>query len=314
MASSENNAAWSRISEEKRGNVLYSVPSFVADVAVPELSDANFELCGNIEEMLLACGEADPMVHAAVLSAEALSSSQIEDIYTSACLLNEAENGTAANHAAEEVLANLKAVQLAAEHEGDITESDIIDYHKLIAGEASYAGRIRNNPNLVSTVGNNVNPPPDKLADLLADWVILAGRTDMPLAVQIAVEHSQFETIHPFYDGNGRTGRTLIQRTLKNRECGHVPISCAYYPERIRYYDTFMQYKNGDIQPVIEFHGKALIAACEAVKETKTAASENCMTLPEAAEYMKRRAEMNMIELCANMSAGSNWDWYWNAI
>ena len=62
-----------------------------------------------------------------------------------------------------------------------------------------------------------VPPPPDTLDTLLDDLLAYVNADDHPALVQAAIAHAQFETIHPFADGNGRTGRTLIHVILRRR-------------------------------------------------------------------------------------------------
>ena len=56
-----------------------------------------------------------------------------------------------------------------------------------------------------------VPPPPDAAEELLADLCTFANDDSLPAVAQAAIAHAQFETIHPFVDGNGRTGRALIE-------------------------------------------------------------------------------------------------------
>ena len=65
-----------------------------------------------------------------------------------------------------------------------------------------------------------VPPPPEVVDDLLADLVEFCNSDSLPAMAQAAVAHAQFETIHPFADGNGRTGRALIHMVLRRRGLG----------------------------------------------------------------------------------------------
>ncbi len=62
-----------------------------------------------------------------------------------------------------------------------------------------------------------VPPPADHVEELLADLVTYISGDEHPALLQAAVAHSQFETIHPFADGNGRTGRAVFQLVLRRR-------------------------------------------------------------------------------------------------
>jgi Fic family protein len=62
-----------------------------------------------------------------------------------------------------------------------------------------------------------VPPPHEFVEDLMTDLCSFCNTDDLPGVVQAAIAHAQFETIHPFVDGNGRTGRALIQLVLRRR-------------------------------------------------------------------------------------------------
>ncbi len=77
----------------------------------------------------------------------------------------------------------------------------------------------------------------------------------LPPLVQAALVHAQFETIHPFDDGNGRTGRTLIHIVLRRRGLTPAyvpPISVLFARDREGYIDGLTAYRDGDIDSWIE--------------------------------------------------------------
>jgi Fic family protein len=103
----------------------------------------------------------------------------------------------------------------------------LIEVHKILlkawreSGPRS-AGIIRNNQNWCGgSTGpygaTYVPPPPEELADLLADLDIFLGLKQMPACVQAIVASGQFKLIHPFSDGNGRLGRILLLLVLSSR-------------------------------------------------------------------------------------------------
>ena len=86
-----------------------------------------------------------------------------------------------------------------------------------------------------------IPPAPQEVPDLLEDLVCYMNRTDVLPVVQAALCHAQFESIHPFADGNGRTGRALIHVCLIRRGLvGHAvpPISLALATEKDDYVDA----------------------------------------------------------------------------
>lgn len=85
------------------------------------------------------------------------------------------------------------------------------------------AGRVRDSQNWIGANNHNpcgadlVPPPPEEMGPLLDDLARFTGEIVLPPLVQAAVAPAQFETIHPFEDGNGRTGRALVQVILRRR-------------------------------------------------------------------------------------------------
>lgn len=88
---------------------------------------------------------------------------------------------------------------------------------------SAHAGRVRDVQNWIGGSSFNpcsaafVPPPPEYVGDLLEDLCVFVNDDGMPPVAQAALAHAQFETIHPFTDGNGRTGRALIHVILRRR-------------------------------------------------------------------------------------------------
>ena len=298
---------WPSSTAEKIRGVVFWIPPLVSDIESPKLSEVNLELQKEIDSFKEHSGyfsSESQIISDAVLIAEAVSSSAIEGIYTTSERLCSAEVGSDLDLNTEEALNKLMSLRLVNEHSGVISKQHILDYHRLIAAKETFAGEIRNDPDMISTVGGHVNPPTDRIPELIEDWLNLANRTDISIAAEIALSHCQFESIHPFIDGNGRTGRTLIQRQLKENGYRHLPLSCAYYAEQWKYYATFGQYKNGNIQPIIEFHSNAIISAhtaLSAIEKEWIKSSE--ANIAEIAEKLQNETSANMASLYAHITA-----------
>ncbi len=87
------------------------------------------------------------------------------------------------------------------------------------------------------------------------DLVEFMSRHDLPALAQAAIAHAQFETIHPFPDGNGRTGRALIHAILRSKDLTRnvsVPISAGLLSNTTAYFDSLTAYRMGDIEAIIE--------------------------------------------------------------
>ena len=169
-----------------------------------------------------------------LLRAEAVASSRIEglDIGPRRLLHAEVERGLGASSSditATEVLSNIDAMMYGIEriNTGDeITVDLMLEIHRrLLAGTrlAEHGGRFRTVQNWIGGSSYNpcaaafVPPPPERVDDLISDLVSFANADRLPTVAQAAIAHAQFETIHPFIDGNGRTGRALIHLVLRRR-------------------------------------------------------------------------------------------------
>jgi len=130
--------------------------------------------------------------------------------------------------AAAEVLSNIDAMGAITEiGPGDpISITTLLTFHQRLLGntrQARDAGRLREKQNWIGGSDYSpcsaafVPPPPELVPDLMADLCAFCTTESLPAVAQAAIAHAQFGTIHPFADGNGRTGRALIQLVLWRR-------------------------------------------------------------------------------------------------
>jgi len=109
-----------------------------------------------------------------------------------------------------------------------------------------------------------VPPPPDAAEELLADLCTFADDDSLPAVAQAAIAHAQFETIHPFTDGNGRTGRALIHALLRGHGLTRkvtVPVSAGLLADTHAYFGSLSDYRNGDLSSIVEQVATAAFAA-----------------------------------------------------
>lgn len=169
-----------------------------------------------------------------LLRAESVASSRIEGLEIGARRLLRAEAARGLGDdptdvTAVEVLGNLDAMVAAVEqvHAGDpITVDLVLGVHRRLLARTRldrYGGVLRDQQNWIGGSGHNpcsaafVPPPPEHVAELVADLVAFANESALPAVAQAAIAHAQFETIHPFVDGNGRTGRALVHLIFRRR-------------------------------------------------------------------------------------------------
>jgi len=206
----------------------------------PPLDTAKFSDLNRAAELSLArlSGVAGlvPSVNWLLYSAirkEALLTSQIEGTQASLTDLFDNDAGIRVQNTAdvEEVSNYLAAFHLVQDHLRSsnglpISNRLICDAHRLlmngVRGGSKQPGEIRQSQNWIGGTRPEtaifVPPPPNLLQNLLSDLerFIHQESSSLPPLVKIALIHAQFETIHPFLDGNGRMGRLLIAALLED--------------------------------------------------------------------------------------------------
>jgi Fic family protein len=214
-----------------------------------------------------------------LLRSESVASSRIEGVHLShkrlARAAYQADRGQRDRRAAE-VLGNVEAMKRAIEFGttgNPLTPTDIADVHRTLlrfTEDAEIAGIVRAAQNWIG--GNDYNPigatyvppPHDLVRPLLADLCQFVNRTDLAAIVQAAITHAQFETIHPFADGNGRVGRALIYTVLRRRgETSNYipPISLILAAEPKAYIAGLTGYRQGDVSAWISQFADAIARA-----------------------------------------------------
>ena len=126
---------------------------------------------------------------------------------------------------------------------------DVLALHQtLFSGtrDEPIGGHLRDCPMWVGPISAPISaatfvaPPQEAVPELIEDLIDYINGSDHPPVIQAAVAHVQFETIHPFEDGNGRTGRAVIQTVLNARSAvdGSVPVSAALNTDTRLYYSA----------------------------------------------------------------------------
>src|SRR5271155_56293 len=169
-----------------------------------------------------------------LLRAESVASSRIEGLEIGARRMLRAEalrsmHEPSPDVTAREVLGNIDAMVYGVGRTGpgdEITVDLLLEIHRRLRSGTRlepYAGSFREAQNWIGGSDYNpcaatfVPPPHEFVADLMADLCDFCNTDDLPAVAQAAIAHAQFETIHPFVDGNGRTGRAIIHLVLRRR-------------------------------------------------------------------------------------------------
>ena len=259
-------------SRSRRGGPYEAaIPHSIADLdvtltptAIAEMEDASHDITRFDAEL---GGEIAPFA-AVLLRSESAASSRIENLTASARSIAEAElPGGRGKTNAELIVANTAAMTAAIGLSDAIDPAAILTMHAALMG-----GQPRHTPGQWRTeqvwIGGGDSPrsaqfvPPDhsRIPAAIEDLMTFADRDDVPLLAQIAVGHAQFETIHPFTDGNGRTGRALVQAMLRNKGLTRrvtVPVSAGLLADTDGYVAALTAYRGGDATPIVERFAEA---------------------------------------------------------
>ena len=267
---------------------------------------------------LAGVGQLVPNPHLLIrpyLLREALSSTRIEGTQASLADVFEAQaSGEPPSADVEEVLNYIDALEWGLGQLGKLPLGVrlIRDMHRRllsgVRGRERTPGEFRTTQNWVGESGSTIEtarfvpPPPGELPALLADWERYAHETvEVPLLIQNALLHYQFETLHPFLDGNGRIGRLLSVFLLV--EHGRLPAPLLYLSaylerDRARYYEALQAVRErGDALPWIEL----FLAAVHTQAADAVARAQRIVALREryrtAASAITSSKAMTLVDL-----------------
>ena len=260
------------------------IPHMLADAALP-IETTTSGVISDAERALYQVAAGGRMLAPLarlLLRTESIASSRVEGLQVGVRELARGEarldSGGQVSGTTSEVLANIDAMELAMKEASGAQpfnlEHIVAIHRRLMAAgpNPKIAGRLRTKQNWIG--GNDYNPcgadfvppPPEHVPQLLDDLCALINDDVLPPVVQAAVVHAQFETIHPFEDGNGRTGRSLIHVVLRRR--GVVgsfvpPISVLFAANKDRYIRGLVDFREGNLDAWFEHFGVAASRAAQ---------------------------------------------------
>jgi len=172
-------------------------------------------------------------------------------------------------------LASLKRLPISVRLFKEIHEKLLAD----VRGSHLTPGEIRTSQNWIGPSGCTLNeatfvpPPPNEVARCLSELEqFIHAESDLPLLVKIGLAHAQFETIHPFLDGNGRIGRLLITFLLCEREVLVKPVlylSYFFKRQRSEYCERLQAVRNdGAWEEWLVFFLRGVIEVSQHATET----------------------------------------------
>lgn len=218
---------------------------------------------------------------------EALLSSQIEGTQASLEDIFEYENKIPLKNVndVEEVVNYIKALNYGMNRLNEFPMSIrlIKEIHSMllegVRGKDKTPGEFKKSQNWIGPIGSTpstasfIPPPPKEAMDAMGELeLFLHKSSDIPLLISCALIHYQFETIHPFLDGNGRLGRLLITFYLYWKKALQYPtLYLSYYFKihRQEYYDRLnLVREQGDYEQWIVFFLKGIIWTCNSALQT----------------------------------------------
>ena len=255
----------------RRARVSFTYEAFVPDPVALLNPEISFETAEAIERAQQAVGQLNEddvvsgleAVGPLLLRSEAIASSKIEGYELSQRNLARALiDPRSARGTAKSVAANVVAMERAISRADDpeqMTAADLLAIHAtLMEGEPDRVtpGAFRGEQNWIGGRLNSprdarfIPPPEDEVESLIEDLMRFLAETDLPPVAAAAIAHAQFETIHPFLDGNGRVGRCLIHIVLRRSGIApHFvpPVSTVLAARPEQYVDGLVAFREGRI-------------------------------------------------------------------
>lgn len=281
-----------RAAQRQAGKYEAAIPASIADLAVAlsagVLADAE-EASNEITRFDAELGDEIAPFSSVLLRSESAASSNIENLTASARAIAEAEAlGDTSRRNATLIVSNTEAMKAAVALADHLDEHAILAMHAALMrdNDPASAGRWRTEQVWIGggyfgpRGADYIAPHHSRVPDTIADLIDFTRRADVPALPQIAVAHAQFETIHPFTDGNGRTGRALIQAMLRHKRLTRqitVPVSAGLLTDTDGYFDALGAYRQGDIAPIVArlseasllavANGRQLVAELRSIRE-----------------------------------------------
>jgi Fic family protein len=266
-----------RASERKR-----ILPTYLAAIS-PEISgrspNISSETQATVEQATIELrnfsaefGEDSAPFSAILLRTESVASSNIENLAAGAKAIATAELGGKTGENARLIVSNVEAMKAAIELSQTIDERTILRMHEVLlkGTRPEIAGRWREEQvwiggSPVSPHGAAyIAPHHSRVPAAIADLMLFAGRDDLPAFVKTAITHAHFENIHPFPDGNGRTGRALMSAMIRHEglvDQVTVPISSGLLAHSDEYFQALNAYRDGDTNRVVEMTAHSTVFA-----------------------------------------------------
>lgn len=249
------------------------IPPRIADLRV-EIPQHLIAVCESaLNEAVRLDSEYGPRLRSLaglMLRTEAIATSKIENENATTEDYIRAMYGNKSNRSAIAMVRATDAVNHLVDH--GVNQQSLSTGHQKLMGPPNplepHPGDFRTDQNWIAGSDYSprdalhIPPPPGMVEVLMQDLMTFASRLNLPVIPQAAIMHAQFESIHPFADGNGRIGRAMISSLMRQRrKTQHttIPIAAALAAVREEYFSTLWRYRDdGDAQPVISMIASAI--------------------------------------------------------
>src|SRR5690625_3747398 len=260
-ADSASDPSWSNRRRANRGAYHQAI--------VPAIAEVEVQLCSETASIVQTVRDEltrfDAQYHGGafepvLLLCEGVASSEIEQITSNSRRISLSRLGDRSRPNATLIVRNTNALESALQLATSFDVEAILTMHHALLEDSDplNAGRLRDQPNWIGgdspVTAMFVPPQHTDVPAALEDLVRFMARTDMPALVQAAIAHAQFETIHPFTDGNGRTGRALVSAILRARGTTQnftVHLSSGLLTATRDAFESLNAYRGGNIEPII---------------------------------------------------------------
>ena len=206
-----------------------------------------------------------------LLRSESAASSRIENLTASARAIAEAELGHGSRNASL-IVANERAMVAAIALADRLDAPAILDMHSALLNNNTTGASGKWRDQQVWIGGGHFSPhdaafvPPhhSRIPSAIDDLVEFISRADIPALAHAAITHAQFETIHPFTDGNGRVGRAFVHAQLRHASLTRfvtVPVSAGLLADVNSYFAALGEYREGNPVPIVERFADATFGA-----------------------------------------------------
>ena len=282
------NELWRNWDEESTPtiDVTQTVPASIARRAVPAVDDDAAERLAGADTAVTALNDtaaaAGSLGHlgAVLIRADAVASSSIEHITApsaelAARLADLDDDSEAARYptGTELVAASVATALAARSNQSEVSAGWFHRLHRALLAadremEQRHLGAWRDCPVWIgedrATAGFE-GPPHRQVPRLMDDLVGFVTRRDVHPVLHAAIAHAQFETIHPYADGNGRVGRLLIHRVLP-AGAAPVPVALGLLNDPDRYVAGLRHYAAGDLDTWIGTFADAIVLGASAAQ------------------------------------------------